>query len=910
MLALGLSKPQHLGVNRFVYGLLVFGTLASAQSEVSFLHTSPIEAKANVALKVEGNLVADGLTKMALHYRGPNQSYTSQALELQYGDLYRGEIPAQALTPPGVEYFVDAFRDEKRVFLFATESKPVRVIVSGSTPTTFDEPKVPAKDAKTKPCKKGKSCKEKEAAVETPDEGVSQSATTLETNQPSKPSEEEKVAEPAVREAPPSRADAERKERKPLNEIDEEFAIYNADANSSISASVSPSRDLSGYRLDAAELKKLGARYVADALMFLPGVSVSRDVQGGYRIGVRGLRSDAEVSIYLNGRVLNNFYDAKALWQLPVDNFDYIELTLGPGPLNFALGNAQATLNLVTHRTEGVWVSGSAGLNEAFDGHVNAAKRFGTLLLAVDADVANQFGERKIIAKDSLDPSGTLRTKVSRDGRFLVNAGLLVSYENDALGTLSLEGRFITENRQALIGAFDTVGNNSRLGWQVIQAGLGYKKAVNDSVAISAKFDLDFQTTNRNWQLSPNNYQVRANDPLTLFPEGIVEQISTSSRVLRFEAKADLKLPANNDAVVGIDVSHGALTQFSYVANYAAVQNQHLDSLVRPDGLLLPTEDGKGGAGPAASRFNAGLFVSDTFSPVDAFSVVAGVRLDLLTLPKADVGGAWAQTALTATLSPRVAIVVKPTKALLFRAQYGRSVRPASPLEYSEPVLNSDSNQGRSIGNPNIQSATFDTVDVSSEYAQSLGDAQLSLRATGFYERVGNVIRSVDSTGNLVAYTNRALGLQLFGAEGEARLKTFGRAQVFVNASWVRAEDLSTPKTAQLLTDVPQIRLNAGASFPIGSFLNAEVMASYWSERRNNSRSVLELIRRYTLPAATVVSAQLRTELIFNVLELSVLGQNVFLTDYFDDAPRPDRTVAGVPREGLSFFLRAKVVFE
>ena len=68
----------------------------------------------------------------------------------------------------------------------------------------------------------------------------------------------------------------------------------------------------------------LGARTVADVLDVVPGLSVSRDVQGFYRVGVRGLRNDAEVLFLLNGHRLNNFFDGRALMNLPVENLDRI----------------------------------------------------------------------------------------------------------------------------------------------------------------------------------------------------------------------------------------------------------------------------------------------------------------------------------------------------------------------------------------------------------------------------------------------------------------------------------------------------------------------------------------------------------------------------------------------------------
>ena len=151
--------------------------------------------------------------------------------------------------------------------------------------------------------------------------------------------------------------------------------------------------------------------------------------------------------------------------------------------------------------------------------------------------------------------------------------------------------------------------------------------------------------------------------------------------------------------------------------------------------------------------------------------------------------------------------------------------------------------------------------------------------------------------------------MQALGLEGEARLELTSRFNFWLNVSWVRAEDLSTPTQSRLITEVPQIRVNAGTSIPLGPWLNLDFVARYASERRNNSRSVLEPIRRYTLPGNATFTAQLRTEPLFDHVELIVLGQNVFNTEYADDAARPDRVTGGVPRARFNVFGQVKVSF-
>jgi hypothetical protein len=69
---------------------------------------------------------------------------------------------------------------------------------------------------------------------------------------------------------------------------------------------------------------------------------------------------------------------------------------------------------------------------------------------------------------------------------------------------------------------------------------------------------------------------------------------------------------------------------------------------------------------------------------------------------------------------------------------------------------------------------------------------------------------------------------------------------------------------------------------------------------------VLELIRRYQIPAYSLITAQLRTEPIAEHFEVSVVAQNLFDHDLRDDVPRPDRVPGLLPRESQSVYLNVR----
>ncbi|MGV3623146.1 MAG: TonB-dependent receptor domain-containing protein [Archangium sp.] len=899
---------------------LTLAVVAGAQSRLSFLHTPPTEATPGEPLSLDGSLAGGDASKVIVHVRGPGEPWEEYSLELQYGDLYRGALPASRLLPPGIEYWIEAVTSTgERVPIFATAKQPVRVIVLGDAPAPVAEPPKPK-------CKKGKKCKDEppppeptpapEPVVEKKKEKPSE---WVDAEKPAdKPAEKKPEPEPApvakkkepepVREAAPP----PRKQNKPQSELEEELALYGAEATGGVAQRVDEKTRVSPLAptvLTNKQLRELGVRYVHEALDLVPGLSVSRDVQGNWRVAMRGLRSDAELLFTLNGQKLNNFYDGAALANLPIDNLDRIEVYRGPATADIGLGNVTGVINLVTRRDDGFRASASAGLYETFDGHLNGALTIGAVKLLADVDVASQRGQRKSVFRDGLDSATVQRPKLTSDKRLLINAGLGVELDLESAGVIDATGRFVYESRSALIGLFDVVGPDSQLEWLTVQAQAGWKKPLDNGGFISVRAFFDQQATNRLWQLAPDGWQVRTGDPTSIFADGVLEQQNIGVRGFGVQGRGEFNLPFSNRLAVGVQVDQQSIYAASLLANSEPITNNNLGELQRPDGIRLPTEDGKGGRGPAADRFNAGLWVYDTWTPVDFVSVQGGVRVDFTQLPRGDERGQWLASTVVPSFGPRIGITVTPIRSLVLRANYGRSFRAPTPQEFAATVPNNDFNQGRFVGNPQLQGAYIDAAEAGAEYLQGLGEGKLRLRGTFFFERISNAIVQVDTSGNLVPYANRPLGVQALGLEGEARLELTSRMNFWLNASWVRPEDLTAPTQSRILTDVPQIRANGGASLPLGPWLNLDFVARFASERRNNSRSVLELIRRYTLPGYATFTAQLRTEPLFDHLELVVLGQNVFNFEYADDATRPDRVTNGVPRESWNVFAQARVGF-
>jgi outer membrane receptor protein involved in Fe transport len=307
--------------------------------------------------------------------------------------------------------------------------------------------------------------------------------------------------------------------------------------------------------------------------------------------------------------------------------------------------------------------------------------------------------------------------------------------------------------------------------------------------------------------------------------------------------------------------------------------------------------------GAASRRLSLGAFAQDQWTVVEPLTLTFGVRVDATRLPSVNDANTITGTHLVPSINPRVGLVFSATDSLVLKLLYGRAFRPPTLQELVETIPNTTYNQGRFEGNAALQPAVVNTLEAGADLIQAAGEARVRLRANAFFESFSNPIAAVDTSGNIVPVRNRELGVRVYGIEGEARLEASKRATAWVNASLFRAEDQELPDNHKYLTDTPQARFNAGLSMPIGDFINFDLVMRAGAERRNNTRSVLELIRRYKIPAYSLITAQVRTEPIADHFELAVVVQNVFDSDMRDDVPRPDRMPGLVPREGVSAFL-------
>jgi len=894
------------------------------------VHTPPASHRVGQRLEIEGTLLSvDGIERIVIRYRSPGSTWRESKMELAFGDLYRGHIPAEAITDARLEYYIEREGSGgARGPIFASESRPVAVDIRGGRAVAQET----GGDSRTRD---GDAPAGEDAWAQA--DAARARRLDRDPEAPAKGRQQPEVTPAPARTgpAPGARASAGKASSgrpmvpaapRPATAFEDDVALYGAVDDAAL-ARIHQRSDVTTVRptvvLDRQELVRLGVTRVPEALETVAGLSVTRDVQGYWRIGVRGLRSSAEVLILRDGVPLNSGWNAEPLGlDVPVENLERIEITLGPGAVAYGGPAVLGVINLVSRSEVGARVMARGGTRGAANGSANGAVQLGGVLLRADIDVQRQDGYAKDIALDSIseltEAQGLRRmgeaVGVTRDWRNLVQGGLGAVLGLPGGGELTAAARILQESRGVLMGQFDSAGNKGDLGSDPasisnlgILGSLSWKQPIAEDTHLRARAWIHQQDTDRTYQLTPRGFRTQADNPATTFEDGVREQMNHASRDLGLELWADAVVAGSHHLVLGVSGGHQELTDYAYLANYDGAARPLASGYARvvdAAGREQPTPlEISGGTG--ASRITAALWAEDRWRALDRLEIDLGVRVDAVQLPVPDGAGGFSGTRFVPSVNPRIGIAVQALDGLMLRAGWARAFRAPTMAELAErlPNRNLGFGWGRFTGNPELQSANVDTVSASADYLQNAGFARVRLTGEVFFSYMSGAIDGVDSSGSDTPWSNRT-GVRVVGAEGSATVELTSRMRVFVNGSFARPEDLDTPVGFRLLTTLPQAMMNAGASFPVGPYLNLDLRARVLAERRNTARTELELLRRYTIPGHGVITAQLRSEPIFGHVEAVLLGQNVMDTPTFDDVPRPDGFTGLLPREGFqAFFL-------
>lgn len=859
-----------------VLGLLVPAP-AWAQSWVAFLHTPPEVQHADADLVLAGSVIGAGASdRLVVRYRTSGQTdYREVPVTPAYGDTYQAVIPAAEVAPPAVEYYVavvGAKGADQAIFASAAQPQVVRVVGGDGRPVARATPP--------------------RQAAPTPAPGPAAAPERAPSTARTAPPPET----PARVRSAPDRPSAD-------SDLAEELALFAAEDSVTLatlkSQSVAQAPAIISVVSDH-QMRAMGARTLVDVLKKIPGLETSRDVQGFWRLAVRGIRSDPEVLLLYDGHRLANLYDGRNLYELPIEDIDRVEVIRGPGSALYGTGAFLTVINVVPSTADGAQVSASYDSHGIATGYAAYGLRLGGGSLRADAEVEGGPGYAAAIDKDAYREDGKTAAGVTNDAHTLVSGGVRGVHPLGP-GEVTWFLRGLYQDRGALIGAFDTVGPESRLLWRVLLADAAYRLPVTGG-ELSFRFQGDLQTVDRLFQLSP----APLDTPAGTFPDGAFERIRHASRSLGVDATGRFDLFEGNSLTVGLGATQQALTAYDYEVNFDPMSGQPLAGTRTVDGAVAAARD------PGLTqRLVLGIFAQDAWTVTRGLDVTLGVRADLFSggVGRSDPAAPTGTQGDAFALNPRLGFVWQPSEQWSFKALYATAFRVPTFEELTSRLLQGDFTRGRFEGNATLDPVTIRTTELGVEHAFDSGQSKVRLRANGFVNQFFGRIEALDLTGNVTPLYNRTGETRVYGLEGEGRIDLSPRDRITAGAAWFRAIDTQAPEGRNLLTDVPQLRFILQAQLGLGAYLDLHLSTVLGTERRNNARSSLEALRRFRIPAYALVDATLLTRPIAGTVTFALTIENALDQPYLDDVPRPDRIPGLVPGPGLGARLTARASF-
>ncbi len=822
------------------------GSPVLAQGWVAFLHTPPDVQHADADLVLGGSLVGAGPgDRVEVRYRHPGDPvWRAVPVKPVYGDTYQAVIPAAQVRPPAVEYYVVWIHDDGPAqAIFASRTQPQRVrVVTGNL-------------ARARPPR----------ASRAPPKAKAGAAAT-------------RAAIPVPTFAPVA---ATRLATLTSQSVDRAPAVVSV--------------------ITGRQMQEMGARTLVDVLKTIPGLETSRDVQGFWRLAVRGIRSDPEVLLLYDGHRLSNLYDGRNLYELPVENLARVEIIRGPGAALYGGGAFLAVINVIPSSRLGVQLAEDLDTFGVDGGHLGWGVRVGRGgLIRADADVQGGQGYSQPVLHDAYHATNTAPIGRTDDRHLLADAGLRGRHPvGPGLLTWSLRGFW--QDRAALIGAFDTLGPASHLTWLMGLGDVAYTLPAGSGEVVF-RLSGDYQRTDRLFQLSPAPFTTAAGQA---FPQGVLERTRTGTRQVGGSVLGRFPLFAGNRLTTGAELSVQALNFFSYGVNFDPSTGDPLAKTTVPAGVVFPADD------PGLTqRLALGVFLQDAWVLVPGLELTAGLRGDLFSGgvgrddPAAKVGTAGTAFAL----DPRLALVWQPTSAWSLKVLYGTAFRVPTFEELTSVVVQGGYSRGRFVGSSTLQPVHTRTVEVAAEHTfDGFEHHRVHLEVNGFFNQFQGRIEAIDLTGNVTPLTNRA-ETRVFGVEGKGRIDLSPRDRISAAMAWFRGLDTQAPPGKDLLTDVPQLRFILEAQLALSGMFDLHLGATFGAERRNDARSQLEALRRFSIPAYALLDATLITRPVARHFTFALTLENLLDSTYLDAVPRPDRITGLLPGPGLSarFTARAR----
>lgn len=678
--------------------------------------------------------------------------------------------------------------------------------------------------------------------------------------------------------------------------------------------------------IKAADIRAMGARNLYQALRYAPELDVTRDTFGFYHVAVRGRKVDAEVLVLLNGHRLNDFYDGRILYELPISLVERIEILRGPGSALYGTSAFAGVISIYTRKRLGYFaaaeVSAGAGdrdqlIPNAFWIAAHGGRELRRMRVYTSLEAGTEAGPKLLVPEDSLtrnrmDPDTGLSQSRSCDNqpaalcpdtaysslpRTMIRAAAVADSRGGVWRTndsLTAGVHALYADKGPFLGEYDTLTPDSRLRTWRLLAGTTYMRPLrrDRSMSISATSALDLAAIDRDVQVAPDGFKELVEGDSELFPQGQLKAVDYAEVVVRQDARFRWSAARANTLVVGAEIEHTRMPHFGFETNY--------DSAGRNRGELgdyfgVPLEqDGK-------TRTVFSVYAEDLYSAPSGVRLVAGGRFDLYS----DFGSA---------LSPRVGAVWRLADVSL-KAFYGWAFRAPTFQELYDQTGRID--LGQFVGNSDLVASKVQTFEAALLYTLSLDHLLLEVTLTGAHSEIYDSIDRAPLSGLTNTFLNTS-DVSTSAASAEVRADFYQRVSLFANASWQQASaDYAYVAPAQglniqtvtALENVPPYRVNAGVRGQLTERYSAGALAEVGGRRKNNERTPLEGQHFFDYPPYAIVQLYGQADRLLGGSFVRVGVRNATNARVNDEPFRANRMPLGIPRDRLRIDVTAGMDF-
>jgi len=571
------------------------------------------------------------------------------------------------------------------------------------------------------------------------------------------------------------------------------------------------------------QMQKLGAVTLIDVLKFIPGIETSMGSDGFYRLAMRGARKDGEVLVLINNQQINDFYSGKALYDLPIEFIEKIEVIRGPGSALFGTNAMAGVINIFTIKENVFTLSG--GNFTTSKANINFATEREKTQFNISVGGCTSDGANALIDSDKV--GGQSWSLTHGDLKYKTNRWNKDAYltTNLAIGDFHYQLFNITRQQGAWVGPVFIAAPGSKLLTNQLATSLHYDFKISDNIVITPKAYANINYHDFLNQETPNGYLSTVSGDL--FTNGKYSKEKYIGKTYGGEMDIYIKANEHFDLLTGSVFEDHSIVNYDLTRNYKIVGDEYKGSFANYDAIIFNQADKR--------RYVFAYFLQGNYK-IKKFNITAGLRYDDYN----DFGSSF---------NPRLGVTYKINSKIILKGLYGKAFRAPTFQElYDNTTLG---NEYGVKGNTSLTPERINTLELGTE----INYKKMLFKYNVFYVKNENLIRVYDphGGGSIGMYENIG-NLNTFGNEAELTVTLNQKLLFFANYSqyistftWnkekVRKADLvfydKQPSYNKAITNSPTLRLNAGFNVVLKK-VSFFVGANYGNECYNNNRFYLE----------------------------------------------------------------------